>query len=297
MQTSILEDSHIACPFQVLMLDSQGVIGLGTAFFYEHAAENFIITNWHNVVGKHPYTGEALHDERSPSLMAAKWPSLEGIEDLGDGLLRTHFQAQPISIEDEGQPLWFEHPEFGSVCDVVAIPFQKPDNWPPVTHKAANKIEEGSIPIRPGTSVAVIGFPLGLSTGPGLPLFKTGCLSSIPGFEIRLGGEFSPVGGLKSGIRTPALLLDVHTLPGMSGSPVFAEHSGLWNPADPLASGITGNSVIGTGRMFLGCHSSRVLGLEDRSGLGLCFGEDVIKEICQARFPGSRCVGISSESA
>ena len=108
MQTTILEDSYIACPFQIQMLDLQGVISLGTAFFYEHDGENFIITNWHNVVGKHPHTGEALHDQRSPIHMAAKWPAMEGIEDLGEGLFRTHFQAQSISIEDEGQPLWFE---------------------------------------------------------------------------------------------------------------------------------------------------------------------------------------------
>ncbi len=276
------------------MLDLQGVISLGTAFFYEHEGENFIITNWHNVVGKHPHTGKALHDQRSPIQLAAKWPAMEGIEDLGEGLVRTHLRAQPISIEDEGQPLWFEHPELGSVCDVVAIPFPKPDNWPRLTHKAANKIEEGSIPIRPGTTVAVIGFPQSLSTGPGLPLFKTGCLSSIPGFEIRLGGEFSLVGGMKGGIRIPAMLLDVHTIPGMSGSPVFAEYSGWWDPDDPSSNDITVSSVLGVGRMFLGCYSSRVPRLEERSGLGLCFGDDLIKEICQARFPGHRFVRDSS---
>ena len=295
MQTSILEDSHIACPFQIQMLDLQGVISLGTAFFYEHDGEDFIITNWHNVVGKHPHTGEALHNQRIPIHLTAKWPAIEGIEDMGEGLLRTHFRAQPILIEDEGQPLWFEHPELGSLCDVVAIPFQKPDNWPSLTHKAANKIEEGLIPIRPGTTVAVIGFPMGLSTGPGLPLFKTGCLSSIPGFEIRLGGEFSPVGGMRGGIRIPAMLLDVHTIPGMSGSPVFAEYTGWWDPNDPSNYDITGNSVLGVGRMFLGCYSSRVSGLEERSGLGLCFGEEMIKEICQARYLGRRFVRDSSE--
>ena len=143
--------------------------------------------------------------------------------------------------------------------------------------------------------MAVIGFPLGLSTGPGLPLFKTGCLSSIPGFEIRLGGEFSLVGGMKGGTRIPAMLLDVHTIPGMSGSPVFAEYSGWWDPDDPSSNDITDSSVFGVGRMFLGCYSSRVSGLEERSGLGLCFGEDVIKVICQARYLGHRFVRDSSE--
>ena len=62
----------------------------------------------------------------------------------------------------------------------------------------------------------------------------------------------------------PAMLLDVHTIPGMSGSPVFGEYTGFWNPDDLSTSEVTGSSMLGTSRIFLGCYSSRVAELEER---------------------------------
>ena len=288
MQTQVLEDRYIACPFQIEMCDLQGGISLGTAFFYEFKGETFIITNWHNVTGKDPLSGASLHSERSPLYIRAKWPVVDVGATKVEGAKQFYFQAQKIEMEDEGGPLWFEHPELGSVCDVVAIPFQRPANWPSVVHKAANTIDETPIPIEPGLKVIVIGFPQGMSTGPGLPVMKTGFLSSMPGYDVQLGGKFSDTGGMKHGIQVPAMLLDVHTIPGMSGSPVFGEYTGLWNPSDLSARTLTASSAIGTSRMFLGCHSSRVAKLEGRSGLGLCHQRNAMEEICRTRYKGQR---------
>ena len=232
MQNQILQDNHVACPFQIQMCDHQGGISLGTAFLYEHEDETFIITNWHNVTGKHSLTGQPLHSECSPLHILAKWPVVDDSAVHPKGTKVAHFAAQRLEIENDDGPLWFEHPEYGSVCDAVAIPFQRPAEWPAVAHKAANKIDETRIPIDPGLKVVVIGFPQGMSTGPGLPVIKTGFLSSMPGYEVRLGGSFSNVGGMKDGVSVPVILLDVHTIPGMSGSPVFGEYTGFWNPHD-----------------------------------------------------------------
>ena len=288
MQTPILKDKHIACPFQIQMCDRQGGIGLGTAFLYECESEMFIITNWHNVTGKHPLTGESLHPERSPFYIKAKWPIVDGNATLPSGTKKVHFQVQEINIEDETGALWFEHAELGSVCDVVAIPFLRPTNWPGSIHMAANKIDETPIPIEPGLKTIVIGFPQGISTGPGLPVIKTGFLSSMPGFDIRLRGKFSDMGGMKDGVKVPAILLDVHTIPGMSGSPVFGEYTGFWDPKNLTSSELAPSSTIGTSRMFLGCYSSRVTGLEERSGLGLCLQKGAIEEICRTKYRGQR---------
>ena len=78
---------------------------------------------------------------------------------------------------------------------------------------------------------------------------------------------------MKDGIKVPATLLDVHTIPGMSGSPVFGEYTGIWNPDGSSITELIGSSVIGTSRIFLGCYSSRVPRLEERSGLGICHPE------------------------
>ena len=288
MQTPVLKDNYIACPFQIQMCDLQGGISLGTAFFYEFEGETFVITNWHNVTGKHPQTGIPLDPNRNPLYIRAKWPMVKDNASHPEGGKIVHFQAQKIEVEDENGPLWFEHPELGSVCDVVAIPVHKPTDWPSSVHMAANKIDETSIPIEPGLKVIVIGFPQGISTGPGLPVIKTGFLSSMPGFDVRLGGEFSDIGGMKDGIQVPATLLDVHTIPGMSGSPVFGEYTGIWNADGLSITEAIGSSMIGTSRIFLGCYSSRVPRLEERSGLGICHQRNAIEEICRMKYRGQR---------
>ena len=155
-------------------------------------------------------------------------------------------------------------------------------------HMAANKIAETPIPVEPGLKTIAIGFPQGISTGPGLPVIKSGFLSSMRGFEIRLGGKFSDIAGMKGCINLPAILLDVHTIPGMSGSPVFGEYTGFWNPSDGSSSEIADSSIFGTSRKFLGCYSSRAPDLEERSGLGLCLQMSAIEEICLNQCRGQR---------
>ena len=287
MQPKPINDKHVLCPFQIQMCDFRGGISLGTAFFYEADGENFIITNWHNVTGKDPFAGQQIHREgRTPTFMKAKWPVIT-IEQ--DGTEMAHFAAQGIEIENDRGPLWFEHPEFGSLCDVVAIPSVRPADWPSHVHAAANRIDETPIHVDPGLKIIVIGFPHGMSTGPGLPLMKTGALSSMPGYNVNMGGEFSDVGGMKGGVSLPLWLTDVHTVPGMSGSPIFGEYSGMWDPLGLARDGkITPSTLIGSARLFLGCHSSRLWHDEERAGLGICYPEDVILRICQSKHRGSR---------
>ena len=288
MQSQVLRDSYIACPFQIQMCDKQGGVALGTAFFYECEGETFVITNWHNVTGKNHLTGEALDSIRSPLYLLAKWPVVDEGVTHPEGAKVVHLVAQKVEIEDDCGPLWFEHPALGSACDVVAIPVSRPTVWPKSAYMPANRIDETPVPIDPGLKVIVIGFPEGMSTGPGLPVIKTGFLSSMPGYDVRLGGEFSAVGGMKGGTHLPAMLLDVHTIPGMSGSPVFGEYTGIWNPEDVNSSVISGNSTLGNSRVFLGCYSSRVTVSEERSGLGLCFPSRMIEEICLSKHRGQR---------
>lgn len=289
MQRNVLENKYMACPFQIQMCDNQGQIGLGTAFFYEVEDETFIITNWHNVTGKHHVSGApVLENGRTPMYINAKWPAVDDMRTV-EGSTSLYLKAQRVEIEVDGEPLWFEHPELGSLCDVVAIPTRRPTAWPSIFHSAANRIDETPIPVEPGLKVIVIGFPRGLSTGPGLPLMKTGFLSSMPGFDVHLDAEFSEMGRMRGGFTVPAAFLDVHTVPGMSGSPVFIEYTGNWNPDALDSNELTDNFFIGsTSRLFLGCHSSRLLESEERSGLGICYRADAIDDICRSQCRGRR---------
>ena len=105
MQNPVLKDKYIACPFQIQMCDMQGGFSLGTAFFYECEGETVIITNWHNVTGKHPQTGAELDAMRSPSYIRAKWPVVDDSVPKVEGAKQFYFQAQKIEIEDESGPL------------------------------------------------------------------------------------------------------------------------------------------------------------------------------------------------
>ena len=289
MERAPIGNKYVLCPFQIQMCDLQRGISLGTAFFYDYQGETFIITNWHNVTGKDPFTGKWIDSVRTPLYTRAKWPVVDHNSNLVDDDVKVaHFEAQRIDIEDDTGPLWYEHPTLGSLCDVVAIPSERPSDWPATAHVPANKIDETKIPIEPGLKIMVVGFPRGMSTGPGLPLMKTGFLSSMPGYEIRLNAEFSEIGGMKGGTAIPAMFLDVHTVSGMSGSPVFGEYTGFWNPDGLKSNELTANSTFGTGREFFGCHSSRLWKQEERAGLGICFPSSVIDEICQAQHTGSR---------
>ena len=288
MQRAPIGDKYVLCPFQIQMCDQQGGIATGTAFFYDYRGGTFIVTNWHNVTGKDPFTGEHLDPVRTPQFLQAKWPVVNRDYKTAADAKLVHFQAQRIEIEDDNGPLWYEHPTLGSLCDVVAIPSERPADWPATAHIPANKIDETNIPIEPGLKVMVVGFPGSMSTGPGLPLMKTGFLSSMPVYEIRLDAEFSEIRGMKGGTAIPAMFLDVHTVSGMSGSPVFGEYTGFWNPDDLKSNELTANSTFGTGREFFGCHSSRLWKQEERAGLGICFPSSVIDEICQAQHTGSR---------
>ena len=202
MQAEPIGDKYMLCPFQIQMCDLQGGIALGTAFFYNFQTETFIITNWHNVTGKNPWDGESLHRGRSPSYIQAKWPVGHTDATTDNEEVRWHFEVQKIDIEDANGPIWFEHPALGSYCDVVAIPANRPHHWPASIHMASNKIDEVPVPVDVGMKVMVIGFPHAISTGPGLPLMKTGFLSSLPGQELRIEGEFSEVGGNDRGYHS-----------------------------------------------------------------------------------------------
>ena len=276
------------CPFQILQCDSEGLIGAGTGFFYEHDGQCLLITNWHVITGRDPSQGTVLHRKaRTPEHLQVKFVTI-----APDGVHASPV-AQRVEIHDADGPQWYEHPDLGSGCDVVALPFERPTNCPPHFHKPANRLSPERVPVEPGGTAFVVGFPLALSVGPGFPLLKSGYIASEPNYGVRVGGQLSPVGGLAGAPDLPAFFLDSQTRQGMSGSPVFTAYTGIWNPLDPYAppdeSGnfhITANTSFGQGREFVGCYSGRVGASEHEAALGLCWRVDAIEAICSAKRRG-----------
>ena len=263
-----------------------------TGFFYELDDDWYLVTNWHVISGRNPFTKEPLPPTgRFPTHIKAKFSSYE-IPSLPSQKGTFTTVARDVEIYGNDQPLWFEHPELGSVCDVIALPLERPESCPEFMHNAANRISSGRIPVKPGCTVFVIGFPQSISVGFGLPLWKSGYIASEPHYDVTVGGTSSDLGGLRDGFNLPAFFIDSQTRPGMSGSPVFALYIGNWDMSDPYKPiapeepgfwNRTDVALGSRGMEFVGCYSSRVLANEDEAALGLCWRADVLREICLAK--------------
>lgn len=286
-----IRSTYSQCPFQIRMYDGAGICSTGTGFFYEHAGEWYIITNWHNFSGKDFLNKSPLTPGRLPTYVEIHI-SLYIDEYLYVEKTRFTTISLRVEIYKDYEPIWFEHPELGSMCDVVALPFRRPENCPVNMHNAANLISKTKIPVQPGCSCFVIGFPRSISVGFGLPLWKSGYIASEPFYNVTLGGEISNIGGLKNGINVPAFFLDTLTREGMSGSPVFSSYSGTWDMEDPYRDfdpnskefWSRDNIAIGGSAMeFIGCYSGRVGRSEEGAALGLCWRTDVIDAICASK--------------
>ena len=277
-------------------VDTSKPLGTATAFYYCNDGQWFLITNWHVVTGHH-FLSRKINDEkeRSPAMIRAHLYSQIGAHPteipaphLGEGIsvMRARPAAYDINLYENDTPVWFEHPEHGHLCDVVAIPFPRPDRCAEMAHRSVNNPsddgEEGRIPWGPGTTVFIIGFPHGISTGNGLPVYKSGYVASEPASSITL-----------SGAAMPAFLIDSQTRQGMSGAPVFAEYTGIWDPNDPysgIGEVIRPDMTIGSQTQFIGCYSGRLLPgrcHQEDAALGLCWPENIIQDICTAKHSGT----------
>ena len=282
-----IRSTYSQCPFQIQMRDTQGVIGTGTGFFFEMEGEWFLITNWHNISGKHAFT-------KTPLSQASRFPEHLGVKFATNVTGTNGFTtvAHRVEIYENCEPRWYEHPDIGSLCDVVALPMERPQNTPSGLHNAANQIDDVRIPVEPGVTVFVIGFPRSISVGIGLPLWKSGYIASEPHYDVTIGGDISDIGGLKGGFTIPAFFVDSLTREGMSGSPVFGSYTGTWDTKAPY-SGLDFDDpnfwqrddvVLGsTAREFIGCYSGRIGSNEEGAALGLCWRRDVIELICRAK--------------
>ena len=184
-----------------------GVLGSGTGFTYVWDGELFLITNWHNVTGRHPETKKCLHKGG-------------GLPDKISTLFRerekpAHCSRVTIPLysdEDRLDPVWFEHPEFREKVDVVAIPLPKPI----LEGKRAFPINEMSFDAKYKTEVAdeafIIGYPFSEVTHLQLPIWKKASIASEPDVNLD---------------QLPKMLVDTATRAGLSGSPVIMQRVGI----------------------------------------------------------------------
>jgi Trypsin-like peptidase domain len=220
-----------------MMFNNQRVAS-GTAFVVQGQKDPLLITNRHNVTGRHQETGAPL-DKKHGAIPNA----LEVLHNVEGKLGNWQKKREPLFNAD-GSPRWIEHPKYGAKADFVAVPLTQVQDVELIPFDPANP--GSNIAIGPTSTVSVIGYPFGLLTGgPPLGIWATGFVASVP--------DVDAIGGM------PTMLIDCKTRQGQSGSPVLAYREGG-------AVSLTGGSVgifDGPVQRFLGVYGGRITGESD----------------------------------
>lgn len=96
-------------------------LAIGTCFFYKKNEQLYLITNRHNVTGRHNDTNNYLSSSLAiPNKLKVNLLKKESIE---WGSFIVHI------LNQDDNPLWIEHPIYKDKIDVVAIPVEIPDEY------------------------------------------------------------------------------------------------------------------------------------------------------------------------
>lgn len=197
---NITIDQYSVSTVPIEMFFDKTQLSVATSFVWETDSEKFLITNWHNVSGIDPFTGKHL------STTAAEPNSIRGWWNVA-GQLGNKFPEQFAIRDQNGQPLWFVHPQLGNQVDVAVLPATRN---PQADLHPINQMSADALAIQIGMDVFVLGYPFGISQS-GFPIWKRGSIASEP-------QVLDP--------QHPYVLIDTASRPGMSGSPVIRRS---WN--------------------------------------------------------------------
>lgn len=231
--------------------DTKGATGTG--FIYSRAGKDYLITNWHNVTGRHNETHTPLHKMSLVPNIVTVWYHKQTL-----GRWRT--ANLPLYSDAESRhPRWLIHPHFGERVDVVAIPI---DSHPAGTklYPITSRANYTDADIQIASDVFILGFPDGLTGGANLPIWKRGTIASEPDIDLD---------------DLPRLYIDSATRPGMSGSPViWRSESGTIR----TRSGAT-EFVSGSPTSRIGVYSGRTAATSHEAQIGYVWKDRVIAEI------------------
>lgn len=236
-------------------------LAIGTCFFHKKNEKLFLITNRHNVTGRHNETNKCLSS-------TAAIPNRLGIRLLKKSEIA--WEEVTVNLLDaEGNSLWIEHPKLKEKVDVVALPINIPDKYLflPIEEAAEPHNEQTEAEV--GEDVFILGYPLGVNAG-GLPLWKRASIAS----ELSLN-----IDGL------PKFLVDTASRQGMSGSPVILKKR------RPVSIGSTsdgGEPKVESRyyNKFLGVYSGRLFSNEKNDAqIGIVWSAKVVDEITESYEP------------
>ncbi|MGF6995185.1 trypsin-like peptidase domain-containing protein [Paraburkholderia sp. GAS32] len=254
LEVPSLKSLYIEMRFQETLLSS------GTAFLVanDQSSHCALITNRHNVTGRHQETGACLDKKHGA---------------IPDNI-RIYFHKPPLDVgewhcvtlplyKDDGQPWWIEHPRLGAAADLVALNLKWGSDVHKVPYYLKTNKDRVNMVVRPAEAVSVIGFPFGLTSTGRFPIWATGFMAQ------------------ELGIVTPdnqTFLIDCRTRQGQSGSPVIAYRAGTFTKIENGKISTTmGGGIVAW--EFLGIYSGRV---NPESDLGRVWHVSAVEEVFAA---------------
>lgn len=217
----------------------------GTAFVATLGNLRGIVTNRHNVTGRHQSTGAPLSSHGGVPDRIVVWHNVG-----------TDFPAWSpfvIPLYDGEEKRWLEHPSLGDRADIAVLPIEEKPGvrlYPYDLGLAPEIIQ------RPADSVSVVGFPFGRASSGRLAIWATGFIASEPDF---------PYDDL------PVTLIDCRSRQGQSGSPVIMQRNEVYWGPDGLMSPYDRSGKT----QFVGIYSGRI---SPESDIGMVWWATAIGE-------------------
>lgn len=235
-------------------------LGTATAFTYRSEDQLFLVSNWHVLAGRHTDTGQTMHRSGAvPDALEVLFHAVPSEDDPSP------VQWKPVMVplvDEQGTPLWYEHPESGQDVDIAVLPITEDSAY---RYFPINELPTTEMVLQAGTDLFVIGFPLGLVAGGALPIWKRASIASEP---------------MVDPMDRPVILVDTATRSGMSGSPAVMRASNYATPDGGF------RMSAGTLTMFVGVYSGRIGEDELRAQLGQVWKRHLIDEVISGKQPG-----------
>lgn len=222
-------------------------LSTATGFIAHSPLGPVLITNRHNVTGRHQETGKPL----SPT--GGLPDEVTIIHNRGNHL--GEWVKQTESLFDSNKPRWIEHPTFGNQADFVALPLVQLDDVQLYTYDLSDTGTQ--IICCPSDTVSVVGFPFGIQAGGSFAVWTTGIIASEPSINFN---------------NLPIFLIDCRSRTGQSGSPVIAYRSSGMVATEDGRSSIFSGPVT----RFLGIYSGRI---NEQSDIGLVWKATALNEL------------------
>lgn len=256
MPTMIAWQSHASIFIKMFFNDVE--LASGTGFCVRKGDLAFLVTNRHNVTGRHQDTDKPLDEKYAalPNRLVAHLKTGPGAAGWIEHKMDLY--ADPAEMT---QPLWREHPTLGGKADFVALPMRVNTGpramlWPYDPHRPGEMIA-----LTPTDVVSVVGFPFGLhNAGAGgevMAIWATGFIATEPSVD-------------HDGL--PMMLIDCRSRQGQSGSPVIAYRPSGFVPTEDGNSSVFMEPVY----RFLGIYSGRI---NKESDLGKVWKASAIAEL------------------